>query len=214
MAENPTWGRPDFYEPVLGWRIWRRRDGGLFEGATDARLAPLVPGAAPDYVEPVAAWRVWRIVERRGRMLLASMYVNVAWPSRRALVAQCHQFTVGWPQPHDAPYEACTCGIYATPLDRVPLGTFARRRLFPAAVGPTALWGGIVEGEHGWRAGRAYPLRIYVPCLGARPSSADVRRIAGLAHYGVPVEALCVDAPAAVVPRLVELQRDAPRAAA
>jgi hypothetical protein len=214
-ALTATWGRPDFYEPLIGWRLWRRREGELFpERPAEARSPAIVPGSAPDYVEPVTAWRVWRIVERRGRFLLASIYVNVAWPSRLPLEAQCHQFTVGWPQPHEAPHEVCTCGIYATPLERVPIATFARRRLFPAAVGPTALWGGVVEGEHGWRASRAYPRRIYVPCLGDRPSADDLRRVDGLAHYGVPVEPLCVASTADVVPRLLELQAGDGRLAA
>jgi hypothetical protein len=190
--------RPDFFEPVLGWRIWWRRDEQLFEVS---RARPRST-SAPDAIEPVAGWRIWRVVERSGRFLLASLYVNVAWPSRAPLEAKCHQFL--FHGPHRAPFAECTCGIYSTPLSGVPVSPLGRR-FFPTVIGTLALWGDVVECERGWRAQLGYPQRLFVPRIGKRPNDRDDRVVAGLAHYGIPVEILHVPRREDVVPRLAEL---------
>jgi hypothetical protein len=53
----------------------------------------------------------------------------------------------------------CTCGLHAT-HDPDPL----RRARDPAVVGTTALWGRVVEHEHGYRGEFAYPQRLRLVC--------------------------------------------------
>ena len=53
-------------------------------------------------------------------------------------------------------------------------------------IGTVSLWGGVVECEHGWRAGFAYPREIFVPSLAPEPDETAAR----LGGYGVPVEVL------------------------
>ena len=67
-------------------------------------------------------------------------------------------------QPHESQEPDCDCGIYAASLDRLdryladaPLRAAAR------VLGQVALWGTVIECEHGLRASHAYPLRMYVP---------------------------------------------------
>jgi hypothetical protein len=58
-------------------------------------------------------------------------------------------------------------------------------------LGQVALWGTVVECERGFRASRAYPVRIYVPADTGATGSVDWEDVSfDLARYGVPVELL------------------------
>lgn len=200
---TPSSRRPavaDFFEPVIGCRIWRRGARDLFRA--DAAAAQAHPRdtrlAAPDYFEPVVGWRVWRVVRYRGRYLLASLFVNVAWPPGAALEAACHHFIR---QTHRPPEESCHCGIYATQLAQIDWTSVSRRPLRPFAIGRVSLWGNVIEAERGWRAERAYPLDLVVPRVGVVRDE-DVRMAEGLGHYGIPVDVVSVPTSAELVPRL------------
>src|SRR3954471_12521510 len=117
--------RTDFFEPVRGWRIWRRGageeiDGGKRRGAERERPAAVVHDhrdAPPDYVEPVVAWRVWRVVKFKQRFFLASVMNNVVWMPGDALDARCLAFIPT--DRHRSPHPACHCGVYASTRDSV-----------------------------------------------------------------------------------------------
>lgn len=186
--------KTDFFEPLIGVRIWRRRKGYDFVCPTPAQapsLQRLSYGRAPDFVEPTVAWRVWRVIRYHDVHLLASPMINVVWPSRAALEASCLQWAGGR---HDAPppYERCSCGIYGTRLETLPVSMLGQQLLRPLVVGPVYLWGRVVEGEAGWRAERAYPKSLYIPFVGDGPSDRQLRLAGALAHYGVPVQTVSV----------------------
>jgi hypothetical protein len=166
--------------------------------------------AIPDYVEPFEGWRVWRVSSNGCDLRLLSLVQHTVWPPREELAAGCLQRRVlarlHRARPHQAPAEACACGIYATTLDR--LGSYLHE---PAdgrtrfVFGRVCLWGTVVECEQGWRAARAYPAEIIVPTSsrGARHPAAIMASphapVAGvtaeeladaLRHYAVPVIAL------------------------
>lgn len=65
-------------------------------------------------------------------------------------------------------------------------------------LGQVSLWSTVIECERGFRAARAYPLRIYVPLdASLRGSCRWDEIVTGLEAYGIPVEALparCADA--------------------
>lgn len=163
-------------------------------------MSGAVLGPAPDFVEPITAWRVWRVVEQAGELLLASVVKRTVWRPGEPLVAECldHRPFVDWVRRrpvHEAPQERCECGIYAATLD------YASRYLNDAlpdaltrVVGRVALWGTVVECEHGYRASHAYPVELFVPADPARGWKLDLRAIvAGLRRYGVPTELLDTD---------------------
>jgi hypothetical protein len=148
------------------------------------------------------------VVQGHDGARLASVSFPALWPRRRRLSAECGRgFHTGSGPPlrveHRAPSLDCSCGIYATwNLDRaaqIADCATARfrdclgRAVLGAALGEVSLWGTVVECAHGWRAGFAYPARIYVlaPSYGRRSqvSSAD-ELAADLSAYGVPADPL------------------------
>lgn len=192
--------------------------------------APERGGRAPDYIDPVKGWRTWLVVQSHDGARLASVSFPALWPRRRRLVAECGRgFHTGAGPPlridHRAPSMDCSCGIYATwNLDRatqIADCATARfrdclgRAVLGAALGEVSLWGKVVECAHGWRAGFAYPARIYVlaPSYGRRSQVATGDELAAdLAAYGVPVETLeC--ASTLEIRRLLSDERRADRAA-
>src|SRR5262249_50275996 len=118
------------------------------------------------------------------------LYQRCIWPAGAPLAARCHarRFRLWGRSLHEAPVDTCSCGIYAVPAERinrlwrdseVPPG-------FSLVMGTVSLWGEVVEWDHGWRAGLAYPRELFVPCLAPHPYATA----ASLADYGVPVEVL------------------------
>ena len=136
--------------------------------------------SSSDSIAPVVGWKVWSVEHAAEQTRLHSVLYGDAWIPGHAAEAQC-------PRPlrvrHTAPFRTCECGIHAAK----ELGAWSHyltvgegRRVF----GRVALWGALIEGEHGWRGEFAYPLALYVP---ARvPNAAAVAL--GLTDYGVPVE--------------------------
>jgi hypothetical protein len=118
-----------------------------------------VSDTAPDFAEALIGWRVWCVVATRDGPRLASVIKDELWPLGEELVARCHAG-----EHHEAPDEACTCGIYAA-REPVTVWTYLRGRDEPPTIrrvlGRVALWGRVVEHEHGWRASHAVPLELH-----------------------------------------------------
>ena len=60
---------------------------------------------------------------------------------------------------HEAPDPDCTCGLHGTHGLEV-----LRKTRCPAVLGRVALWGRVIEHEHGYRARFAYPQRLRLLC--------------------------------------------------
>jgi hypothetical protein len=107
--------------------------------------------------EPVIAWRTWALSGRRdGSALLLRPIARKArtWRPREVVAASCRALF-----PHEAPDPACTCGLHGThTLD------ILRRTRCPAVLGRVALWGRVIEHDHGFRAQYAYPQRLRLIC--------------------------------------------------
>jgi hypothetical protein len=121
---------------------------------------------------------------------LRSLYQRCIWPAGTPLAACCYarRFRLWCRSQHETPVETCSCGIYAVPAERIPR-LWRDSELppgFSLVIGTVSLWGEVVECEHGWRAGLAYPCELFVPCLTPQP----YETAAALADYGVPVEVL------------------------
>jgi hypothetical protein len=115
-------------------------------------------GLATDVrTEPIVAWRAWALTGHRdGTGLLLRPVAKRArlWRPREIVEASCRTS-----RRHEAPDPRCTCGLHAThAID--PL----RRTRSPAVLGRVALWGRVVEHEHGFRAQYAYPQRLRLIC--------------------------------------------------
>jgi hypothetical protein len=153
----------------------------------------------PDLVEPIAAWRVWRVVASRDGYTLSSAVKQTLWPARLALHATClaPPSVLRWVRrtpPHPAPHTDCQCGIYGATLDLIT-AYLDDDSLQPAAarvLGRVALWGTVVECEHGYRASHAYPQHLYIPTDAPQrrhgPTIPDLTT--ALTRYGVPVQPL------------------------
>jgi hypothetical protein len=145
---------------------------------------PWVGDAAPDYVEPTHAWRMWSLVETDAGVRLASPVHGSAWEPRTPLAARCPRAARRWVRRAHAnvPDPACSCGVHGVPLHYLRfLVSTERWSAAPVVFGRVALWGAVIECEHGWRAARAQPAALYVP---SRVRSDHLR------IYGVPVEVM------------------------
>jgi hypothetical protein len=196
MSDAADAKRSDFFEPVPGWRLWRRDvrasvARGWADHAPGAPHGPRVAssGATPDFVEPIVGWRVWRVVTCGGQHVLASVCNNVAWVPGQALEARCLSFASMLP--HASPDVGCRCGVYAWKREAVDWLKFGPHTRL--VVGRVSLWGDVLEADRGWRAGRGYPDRLFVPRIGRRLKDRDHRIAQGLEAYGVRVEPVLVE---------------------
>ncbi|MDH4112748.1 MAG: hypothetical protein OEV60_08725 [Actinomycetota bacterium] len=107
--------------------------------------------------EPIIAWRVWALTGRRdGSDLLLRPVARRArtWQPRQVVEASCRSSR--W---HEAPEPLCTCGLHGTHGIEV-----LRKTKGPAVLGRVALWGRVIEHQHGFRAQFAYPQRLRLIC--------------------------------------------------
>ena len=133
---------------------------------------------------PVVGWRAWVVTQTDAGLRLGSVLYDDVWVPGTTALASCRRhddlFADPLP-PHETPGFPCGCGFHAA-LDPVDALSYLRGRDEPATVcrilGEVALWGRLVETEAGWRAGAAYPVRLYVD----NAAIGDA-----LAVYGVPV---------------------------
>ncbi|MEX2275076.1 MAG: hypothetical protein WEA10_05885 [Actinomycetota bacterium] len=108
--------------------------------------------------EPIIAWRAWGLTGRADGSRIRLRPVagpTLPWPHREAAKARCKRGKF-----HTAPDLACTCGLHATHTTEL-----LRRTKAPAVLGRIALWGRVIEHEHGYRAQFAYPQRLRLVCL-------------------------------------------------
>ena len=164
--------------------------------------------AAPDYVEPFVGWRVWSVAEVESSFRLRSVVFDAVWPTREPMTAKClrRRLRLPWRRgelEHAPPVEPCSCGIYASTLQRLAsyLDCEFERRRFHRVLGQVSLWGSVVECQQGWRASLAYPARLYVPTHRTDGTGIeDAEELAfALADYGVPVELLDCGRPGEVI---------------
>jgi hypothetical protein len=117
-----------------------------------ARTLPVVQDT-----EPLLAWRSWTLTGRRdgdGLLLRPVTAGSRPWRPREIAQATCR---LAWS--HEAPNVDCSCGLHAT-NDL----SFLRRTRCPAVLGRVALWGRVIEHEHGYRARFGYPQRLRLIC--------------------------------------------------
>jgi hypothetical protein len=164
---------------------------------------------APDYAAPLNGWRIWSLVGTPGGFRLCSPYFGTVWQPGLEATATCYRGQ--WPaslkerfsQNHAAPDGSCRCGIYAVDdAERAARyvsrsGIWLRNRSICSLLGRVALWGTVVEAEHGWRAEHAYPNELYLVereagSLVAESNDRDAptvdRILLALAEYEVPLE--------------------------
>jgi hypothetical protein len=149
----------------------------------------------PDSVTPIIGWRYWRL--GAGETVLRSLTGrHPAWAPGQAMRARCrfddvdrsdwrYRMVSGFsPDPHPAPSEGCTCGLYAARSLEDLRGQmlFGLNRM---VVGQVSLWGKVIPGQHGYRAEFAYPERLSVI---EGVVNRDPRALGALSAYGVPVE--------------------------
>jgi hypothetical protein len=159
--------------------------------------------AAPDFFEPTLGWRAWHVVETSQGLRLSSVLYPTLWAPRHEEVAVCRPFerAEGETPPHPAPHARCGCGIYASktpgPVISYVHGNGGGGQPLFRVMGTVALWGTVIEGEHGYRASHAYPARLYIP-VNRIQGSRRVRPAAvayGLMRaYGVEVEQAAIPA--------------------
>ena len=139
---------------------------------------------APDLVEPAYGWRVWRVAVTRSGLRLWSVIYDEAWQPGAAYVASCRLGHAA----HDAPGVGCSCGVHATRSTLDAARYLLGRNDAPVmhrVVGLVALWGRVLAGPAGWRAGIAYPRQLWIP------SGRHADEVAhGLDGYGVPLREL------------------------
>jgi hypothetical protein len=196
----------DFFEPVIGWRIWRRsakRHVTSGAAVAQAAAAHASSSGAPDYTDPVVGWRIWRVLRCNGQYVLGSLFNNVAWFPETRLDARCFQAIRV--RSHESPDPKCRCGIYAAHHDALDWGALSHRSLKRLVIGRVLLWGTVIEAEHGWRATHAYPERIFVPRVRGTFSDEEYRIADGLGAYGVPVARVHVESVDALLPTLAAL---------
>jgi hypothetical protein len=172
-----------------------------------ASLALVEPDAdrAPDFPAPVEGWRVWRVGMLQARVVLKSLFVGTIWEPTVPLAADCTQgHRSHWrpwriePNDHPSPELDCRCGIYAVRSVAIARSYLERPDLLlrdERVIGRVALWGTVVEGTHGWRASRAYPLELFVPApavvrCGFRRRAHLEEIVRALEEYRVPVDVI------------------------
>jgi len=123
-----------------------------------SRAPSTLVGLATDVSsDPIVAWRAWTLTgPRDGSAVLLRPVATRArtWKPRETVEASCRASP--W---HDAPDPSCTCGLHGTHGLEI-----LRKTRCPAVLGRVALWGRVVEHEHGYRAQFAYPQRLRLIC--------------------------------------------------
>lgn len=105
--------------------------------------------------EAIDAWRAWAVVEVEGELRLSSLTRPERWIPHAPVTAFCRHPT------HLRPRRFCSCGVYALPRPELLAGL---GQIAGGAIGQVAVWGRVVEHEHGLRAQVAYPARLRLVC--------------------------------------------------
>jgi hypothetical protein len=117
----------------------------------------LRPVEATTGIEPIVAWRTWALTGHRdvSNLLLRPVAGRSRpWKPMQVAEAGCKHTRL-----HSSPSLGCTCGLHGTHgLDLL------RRTRCPAVLGRVALWGRVIEHDHGYRAQYAYPQLVTLIC--------------------------------------------------
>lgn len=152
--------------------------------------------AVPDAIEPVVGWRYWRVDKREGLLHSLSGAGGYLWRAKSPFEARCpvfkrtgvdgrYRFVSGMrTEKHEAPGEACRCGIYAA-RDLMHLRRQMLTGLALNVVGEVSLWGKLIPGSKGYRAEFAYPRNLFVIQRTAEWDQSVL--VDALSVYGVPV---------------------------
>ncbi len=136
-------------------------------------------------IEPIVAYRDFNVVRDFGSNIYLTSRNGFTWPQFRPLEASCHKSLsakvnmIAETPRHDAPYDVCSCGIYAFDT----LGHSDLKTQCPV-YGEVYLWGDVLICESGYRAQYAYPKTLFVMDNGTRWSQRireDLEQ-----SYGVP----------------------------
>jgi hypothetical protein len=181
---------PDFVEPLELWRIWRYRKGVLVSLNNDTVWPPgermeavcNVPRPDPGYIERLRAERRFqaKLNDPATSRLYRFLARYLAESPRAVSAEEIRRLELELERWHDAPDEACRCGIYGLnePPPGLEPGYWPRAVRADSVLGRVKLWGRIVQGTEGARAQYAYPSALYVTDKGQK---------ARLHVYGVPV---------------------------
>jgi hypothetical protein len=121
------------------------------------RASPVPDLAVETASEPVVAWRAWALTgDRDGG---AAMLRPVAGRSRPWRPREVAEATCKSARFHQAPHPGCSCGLHGTHGFEI-----LRKTRCPAAFGRVAMWGRVIEHDHGYRAQFAYPQRLALVC--------------------------------------------------
>lgn len=140
--------------------------------------------------DPIIAYRGWDI---EGRTLTAQGYNSMKWFVRKPMVATCYD-----DEEHEtnAPDGNCSCGLHAFK----DLATLHQVVGSSEVLGRVALWGRIIEHEHGYRAEYAYPQVLFYG-----KHSADETTSRGVAQlYGIDV----MPVPQELIDKIDEIDRE------
>lgn len=118
----------------------------------------------PDAIDPAVGYRVWVVKGNR----IESLAHHAVWVPFETFVAECR---VRGHDAADVPVPNCTCGTYAAAtFQRLfdmgytkSQGIFAGQPGDVLIAGTVNIWGGVVPGQHGWRAQLAYPKKFLIP---------------------------------------------------
>lgn len=143
----------------------------------------------PDYAEVMVGWRAWQVrVEpepgEEGLLWSVTHPEFGPWVPREPMIAECPR--AGNVPTHEPPVPHCKCGVYAarnrSHLVRLRYHRFdTERRPHWCVIGTVSLYGGVIPGSQGWKAGKAYPREILVPHEAWRIAKPITEK------YGVPV---------------------------
>lgn len=130
---------------------------------------------------PIIAYRTWEV--RNDVLFGVGMGAEVCWKPLTPLKARHVDGTTSSHPDNPCPYERCKCGIYA-------LKTLAGVTEKSDVIGKVALWGKVIEHEHGYRAEYAYPLAFFVPKapMPGFPVNTSMGELAK--RYGITVEVM------------------------
>jgi hypothetical protein len=155
--------------------------------------------------EAIVGWRAWRVAATRGGLRLRSAVYDDDWKPGVPVAARCR---------HDSqapPALDCSCGIHAARHPRAAARYLVGRDdadVVHRIIGLVRLTGSVVEHEHGWRAARGLPARLWVPAADTNGEPAPaIEVVHGLEPYGVRVELLRAFAPADVAQAVDESLR-------
>lgn len=163
----------------------------------------------PDAITPVVGVRAWRVTKtlRKEDRLFSIYKQDVNWPIGRRLEAKCISPASIWGAmaasswnaraalygimvddpvkklpPHQAPFDNCTCGIYA--LNSELFVGEVKPWMNDAILGIVLMWGHILEGDRGYRSQYAKVVALWMDT--ADPERVDL--ISQMAEmYKVPV---------------------------